>query len=92
MRDGAEVLLLFAGMTLWFVALVLWTRLARDVVRVAPPQTNRPFQNLSEATDMFRIWREHVKHFPRSRRRRTFMWVSAAAAMVSLGFWTLIAK
>jgi hypothetical protein len=91
MRDDAALYLFLSGLALWIVGAVLMGRLVRDVARVAPPKTNRPFKNLSEANSLVRVWREHVKHFPASGRRTAFV-IVIVAAFACFGFGMALAK
>jgi hypothetical protein len=67
-------------------------QMRRVVARLAPPKTNRPFQNFREATDPKRVRREYERIFP-VRARKKFLWMRAttiAGVMCFLGGMALL--
>jgi hypothetical protein len=84
-RTLVGILFLLAGLS-WTAVIFLFSYLARDVVRVAPPKTNHPLRSLLEATDVRRVWREHKKYFPRNvRRRAVAIFALTTAALIFAG-------
>ncbi len=80
--------LLLLGASIWMVAGILFTRLTRDVSRAAPLKTDRPLRNAIKATNPRRVWREHVKRFPESTRRKAIVVLAAISiALLALGMY-----
>jgi hypothetical protein len=77
MKSSFGVILIFVSLPFGLASVYFSYRLTRDVARVAPPKTNKPYQNFVEATNFARVWREHLRHFPRNSRRRAYVVVTA---------------
>ncbi|MGA9882455.1 MAG: hypothetical protein ACRD5K_05800 [Candidatus Acidiferrales bacterium] len=80
--------LLLLGASIWVVAGILFTRLTKDVARAAPPKTNQPLRDAIKANNPRRVWREHVKQFPESTRRKAIIALAAISiALLALGMY-----
>ncbi len=73
--------LVFAFIVFLIITGWVWETMVRDVARLSPPKTNRPLRNLTEAHRVSRVWREHGRLFPNSKRRRFVLVFVIAAAL-----------
>jgi hypothetical protein len=90
-NDDAGPLLFCLGISLWSAAIVQFSRINSAVARAEPKKRSRAFRSFQEQNDWSRIWREHVRHFPRSRARiRTVLF--AVGAIVSFGLGIKFSK
>ncbi len=82
MGQGGHVVYSFLAFNLFvIIAGCVWETMVRDVARLSPPKTNRPLRNLIEAHRVSRVWREHRRLFPNSKRRRFVLLFDIAAAL-----------
>jgi len=69
-RNSFGLLLIFAGMSVWGYGGHLFNQMLRVVKKLAPPKTNRPFKNLFEAGNRWRVRREYQRLFPKQARKK----------------------
>jgi succinate dehydrogenase hydrophobic anchor subunit len=80
MGHSLGLVMMFLGMVFFWVAGEIHNQMQRAVARFAPPETNRPLKNLSEATNPSRVRREYQRLFP-SRARRKFLLIRISAVV-----------
>jgi hypothetical protein len=61
---------MFIGMAFFWVCIGIHNQMQQVVAQLAPPKTNRPLKNLSEATNPSRVRREYHRLFPEQRQEK----------------------
>lgn len=94
MAQGPLGLVLIAtGMACLYVSIGVRSGMQKAVAKLAPPKTNRPLKNLSEALDMSRVKREYQRLFPeRAKKKLMLMRISMIVGIACLVLGAFLSK
>ena len=84
-RHSFGLLLLLLGMAFFWINAGIHFQMMVIVARLAPPETNRPAKNLSDAMNLSRVRKEYQRLFPeRARRKSLAIRMNLIVGIVSL--------